>query len=88
MPLTAPIVSQSASTRSIDRARWLTEVGNALDVAQGLADNLVECGVDSAEVGALASRLGVLRHEVERLRLGRNDDWAEYAPIWTNLQPG
>lgn len=73
------------SNRAAERARWLAELGGALDIAQGLALDLADSGVDVIECDALAHRLGRLRAEVDGMRMGSVDEWPLDPPIWTNL---
>ncbi|MBA3667318.1 MAG: hypothetical protein H0W65_06310 [Sphingomonas sp.] len=73
------------SNRAMQRARWLTELSDALQCAERLAIELAGCGADWIETQALATRLRSLRAEIERMRCGRNDDWPDDTPIWTNL---
>jgi aryl carrier-like protein len=73
------------STRAAQRARWLAELSDALEAAERLSVDLLFCGVDRMEMNSLALRLRCLRAQIDMMRLCRNDDWPEEAPLWSNL---
>ena len=65
------------------RARWLAELAQALDQADGLLRRLGSAGRHAVTVAELSLRIEVAKREVEFLRLsGRQAD-----PKWTNLRP-
>ncbi len=68
---------------SAERARWLSELAEAIDEAQRVAWRLgIEDG-NNREAKELYARLEVAREEVESLRRGR---WGrreiDFSPLW------
>jgi hypothetical protein len=59
---------------ALERARWLTELADAIDQAQKLAWRLGVAEGDSEEARTLYARLEAVRAEVDSLRFG---EWAE-----------
>jgi hypothetical protein len=59
---------------ALERARWLTELADAIDQAQKLAWRLGVAEGDSEEARTLYARLEAVRAEVDSLRFG---GWVE-----------
>jgi hypothetical protein len=59
---------------ALERARWLTELADAIDQAQKLAWRLGVAEGDSEEARTAYARLEAVRAEVDSLRFG---GWAE-----------
>ena len=77
----------SIKTRSTERARWLSELADALDEAQKVAWRLGVSEGDSAEAKELYGRIEAARAEVDRLRLsGSRRIREESDPDWTDIQ--
>jgi hypothetical protein len=55
---------------ALERARWLTELADAVDQAQKLAWRLGVAEGDSEEARALYARLEAVRAELDSLRFG------------------
>jgi hypothetical protein len=66
------------------RARWLAELGEALDEARRLTKQL---GVAEGRIEAveLYARIEAVRFEVQAMRLKRSVVRAEFDPKWTDL---
>lgn len=63
-------MSESRLSRSLDRAKWLSELAAALDSAHRLTLRLGQWPGSSAEAAALRSRLKAAMVEVDALRRG------------------
>lgn len=71
-----------------ERARWLTEVAEALEQAQKLAWHLGLLEHKHNEAMELYGRLEATRLEVQALRFGQfTAAQREYDPKWTELTP-
>lgn len=76
----------SIETSSTERARWLSELADALDEAQKVAWRLGVSEGDSAEAKELYGRIEAAQAEVDRLRLsGFRRIREESDPDWTDL---
>ncbi len=64
------------------RARWLAEVGVALDEAQRLTARLAQSSLSTSSAMLLCLRIKAARAEVEALQRGRA------APEWSKAAPG
>ena len=66
------------------RARWLAELGDALDEARQLTKKLgaTEGRIEAAE---LYARIEAVRFEVQAMWLRRTAQRIEFDPEWTNL---
>jgi len=66
------------------RARWLAELGYALDEARQLTKKLgaTEGRMEAVE---LYARIEALRFEVQAIQLRRTAQRLEFDPEWTNL---
>jgi hypothetical protein len=77
----------SIKTSSAERARWLSELADALDEAQKVAWRLGVSEGDSAEAKELYGRIEAAQAEVDRLRLsGSRRIREESDPDWTDIQ--
>jgi acyl-CoA reductase-like NAD-dependent aldehyde dehydrogenase len=77
----------SIKTSSTERARWLSELADALDEAQKVAWRLGVSEGDSVEAKELYGRIEAARAEVDRLRLsGSRRIREESDPDWTDIQ--
>jgi hypothetical protein len=77
----------SIKTSSTERARWLSELADALDEAQKVAWRLGVSEGDSAEAKELYGRIEAAQAEVDRLRLsGSRRIREESDPDWTDIQ--
>jgi hypothetical protein len=77
----------SIESSSTERARWLSELADALDEAQKVAWRLGVSEGDCAEAKELYGRIEAARAEVDRLRLnGFRRIREESGPDWTNIQ--
>jgi len=71
-----------------ERARWLTELAEALEQAQKLAWRMGLVEHNSIDAMELYGRLEAARLEVQALRFGQiNAAQREYGPNWTGLTP-
>ena len=76
----------SIEASSAERARWLSNLAQALDEAQKVAWRLGVSEGDSAEAKELYGRIETVRAEVERLRLsGSRRISEESGPDWSDL---
>lgn len=66
------------------RAKWLAEVAETLEQAQGLLNRLKIGGLDPAKAAEVTVRIEAAKHEVQSLRARPR---AENEPRWTNLPP-
>lgn len=66
------------------RARWLAELGDALDEARRLTKKLgaTEGRIEAVE---LYARIEAMRFEVQAMRLRRTAQRVEFDPEWTDL---
>ena len=66
------------------RARWLAELGDALDEARRLTKKLgaAEGRIEAIE---LYARIETVRFEVQAMRLRRTTQRVEFDPKWTDL---
>ena len=77
----------SIESSSTERARWLSELADALDEAQKVAWRLGVSEGDCAEAKELYGRIEAARAEVDRLRLnGFRRIREESGPDWTDIQ--